>query len=436
YSYDQNGNLRTDSRKGLNFEYNHLNLSKKVTKGSTGESISYLYDATGRKLRKETAGGNRDYIGGIEYGNNGNIEFVQTEEGRAVNTGGTYSYEYMLKDHLGNTRAVVKQDGSILQTPDYYAFGMELNRNRLTPSPDNRYKYNGKELQTGLAIGQYDYGARFYDAVIGRWDVADPLAEKYHIISPYAYVANNPAIAYDVDGRKIIYVNGFFSRLLNLGGFAPGAAKEEYWNFFSPTFITSSRQFMGATNSELNEFIDGSSYVGIDQDAGDRYERGMQYAMENYDDLIKGMKKGETFKFVSHSEGGGFAAGMAAYLISKGQTVENMLYLSPDEVDDKFSSPIETFSIQSHFQGDGISPSKRLEGVDVYMNFSTLNGKKPGFGGNHGATVTTANIKKIKDVMAKFGPDAKKILSNGRWTVTETKNGYTFKREKEKEDED
>ncbi|PWG77885.1 type IV secretion protein Rhs, partial [Pararcticibacter amylolyticus] len=39
YSYDQNGNLRTDSRKGLNFEYNHLNLSKKVTKGSTGESI-------------------------------------------------------------------------------------------------------------------------------------------------------------------------------------------------------------------------------------------------------------------------------------------------------------------------------------------------------------------------------------------------------------
>ncbi|PWG77914.1 polymorphic toxin type 44 domain-containing protein, partial [Pararcticibacter amylolyticus] len=214
YSYDQNGNLRTDSRKGLNFEYNHLNLSKKVTKGSTGESISYLYDASGRKLRKETAGGNRDYIGGIEYGNNGNIEFVQTEEGRAVNTGGTYSYEYMLKDHLGNTRAVVKQDGSILQTPDYYAFGMELNRNRLTPSPDNRYKYNGKELQTELGLGQYDYGARFYDAVVGRFTTMDPLTNKYASFTPYNYTFNNPVRFIDPDGRDTALYNAIGGQLI------------------------------------------------------------------------------------------------------------------------------------------------------------------------------------------------------------------------------
>jgi len=142
------------------------------------------------------------------------------------------------------------------------------------------------------------------------------------------------------------------------------------------------------------------------------------------------MKQGETFKFISHSEGGAFAAGMSAYLISKGQTVESMLYLSPDEADE-FSSPLGTFSIQSHFQGDGISPSMRLKGVDVYMNFSTLNGKEPALGENHGSTVTPANIKKIKDVMGKFGSDAKKLLSQANWTVTETKNGYTFKRVEE-----
>src|SRR5665213_1099919 len=76
-------------------------------------------------------------------------------------------------------------------------FGMEISRGTIG-SPKNEYLYNKKELQENLQL--YDYGARFYDPVIGRWTAVDPLAEKGRRWSSYSYVFDNPLRYIDPDG--------------------------------------------------------------------------------------------------------------------------------------------------------------------------------------------------------------------------------------------
>jgi len=80
---------------------------------------------------------------------------------------------------------------------------------------ENKYLYNGKELQDeqlgGVNLDWYDYGARFYDPALGRWHVPDPLAEYHFNMTPYHYVYNNPMRFIDpfgLDGEDPVYDGG------------------------------------------------------------------------------------------------------------------------------------------------------------------------------------------------------------------------------------
>src|SRR5690606_3755737 len=49
----------------------------------------------------------------------------------------------------------------------------------------------------------YDFGARLFDARVGRWLSIDPLSKEYADMTPYSSFANNPVIFIDPDGQII-----------------------------------------------------------------------------------------------------------------------------------------------------------------------------------------------------------------------------------------
>lgn len=223
YTYDGNGNMKTDSNKGITaVTYNYLNLPTAVT--LSGNTINYVYDATGIKQRKTiSTGGSTDYAGGFVYEDNNLKQFSQSE-GYVAYSAGAFNYIYQYKDHLGNNRLSYQDKDNnglintteIVQENNYYAFGLtQKGYNSVVNGVDNKYKYNGKEVQNELGLNMYDFGARNYDPALGRWMNIDPLAEKFTALSTYNYAMNNPVYFIDPDGMDVVNSYGFRSEVSN-----------------------------------------------------------------------------------------------------------------------------------------------------------------------------------------------------------------------------
>ena len=90
----------------------------------------------------------------------------------------------------------------VIQETHYDPWGLELTGIGFEHDgvKKNKYLYNGKELIEENDLQYYDYGARMYDPVIGRWTSPDPMASEREWLSPYNYVQNNPLLRIDPDG--------------------------------------------------------------------------------------------------------------------------------------------------------------------------------------------------------------------------------------------
>lgn len=236
YVYDMNGNLTADKNKKItSVAYNYMNLPHtiNVDLGSSKVGIIYYaYDALGVKQAQTvtlTGPGIRpnplvtQYAGNYVYqGSQGvtkDLQYFTQDEGyvKPITVGGqTFQFVYQYKDQLGNNRLTYADDDqsatvhiTIIEESNYDPFGMKhQGYNNVISSLGNsiaqKLKNTGKELQDNYSLNWLDYGARFYDAAIGRWHVMDPMAEKYVNQTPYNYCSNNPVNLVDLFGQDVI----------------------------------------------------------------------------------------------------------------------------------------------------------------------------------------------------------------------------------------
>ena len=143
----------------------------------------------------------RKYIGAFEI--SGNTWRVYHDAGHTdLNaTSGAVTHRYYVRDFLGSTRAVIDEDGNVLQSTAYYPSGVPLTPNSLTPQTIKLH--TGKDFFDLQGAGWYDNHARYYDCLIPTFKSQDPLAEKYPWLSPYNHCANNPLRFVDPDGQRI-----------------------------------------------------------------------------------------------------------------------------------------------------------------------------------------------------------------------------------------
>lgn len=278
FTYDANGNLTKEPNRGVDIEYNLLNLSVAMD-FNTNQSIHNSYDVYGTKYSTTVNNDteyNTTYYSGMFVLTESNAEalklsYIMTPEGRLVNIGTDlapdWQWEYNITDHIGNVRAVItpmeNNFPKLLQESHYYPFGMrmaELCYNNSVDT-DNKYLYNGKELTTDFDLGWYDYGNRFYDAAIGRWHTQDLMAEFYYDQSPYNYVGNDPMSFIDPNGDFKTKFGAWWHKVWNGGD---GIGKDKGGEYFVYTQSATEDDEGGVTVTSTRVFDKNGRSEGKD----------------------------------------------------------------------------------------------------------------------------------------------------------------------------
>jgi RHS repeat-associated protein len=254
FTYDANGNMASDGRKGLELSWNVLNLVDCAAMHGSSLKYAWLSDGTKVSAKADDGSGNgvqKRYLGSFVLTSNTEhsadkateVESIAWDEGRIFldvpvamddpvdpftfpgelepvmdsvivdSTSVFFGYRdcWFAGDHLGNVRSVIDITPNliapqVLEQSNYLPYGTRIQDQCFASAmADNRWRYAGKEEQdftpfSTLNLSLLDFGARMYDPYTARWISVDKMAHHTQSYSPYAYCGVNPVNLYDPDG--------------------------------------------------------------------------------------------------------------------------------------------------------------------------------------------------------------------------------------------
>jgi RHS repeat-associated protein len=200
FGYDNSGNVTSDpyaSVIGYDAE-NH-----QTTYGAS----TYSYDGDGRWVKKQVGSTTTVFVYNVA------VQLIAEYDNSSSPPPGSGT-SYLISDHLGSTRAVIKADGTVARH-DYLPFGEEIpssvgSRSSVvgySAADDTRQKFTEKERDSESGLDYF--GARYYSSAVGRFTSVDPITVTFaRMVDPqqmslYTYARNNPLVFVDPTGMII-----------------------------------------------------------------------------------------------------------------------------------------------------------------------------------------------------------------------------------------
>jgi len=182
--------------------YDTDNMPTQVWAQQSGVTTYFSYDGDGDRVKKTTPGGATTYYVGDHYEvkNDESLKYLFAGNLRLIMIKGTNTF-YFHKDHLGSTSVMTNNSGGVEETTQYEPFGSTREH---TGTDMSGYKFTDQELDNETNL--YNYDARLYDPVIGRFGTADSIIQNTYDpqkLNPYSYCRNNPLIYTDPTGHMI-----------------------------------------------------------------------------------------------------------------------------------------------------------------------------------------------------------------------------------------